>query len=205
MANKGEVYLRSDPLPGEASGGEHLAVVLSAPGYHAGGSAILAPLRRTRATAFRIEVRQHEFSPMPGHMSLDQDRVIDLGQVKSVPTRRLTHKAGLVRSSALQRVDQVLPQQFQFDGPWELRGCRWRLSADAPVERAVLIMNDDTLENERVAFFNAVAATDAGLGRELIIVHEAWLQEELEALTEPEQVALSTFLASSFGVAWTAS
>jgi hypothetical protein len=137
-------------------------------------------------------------------MPLDQDRVIDLGQVVSVPTNTLGRKAGVVSQAALQRVDDVIPRQFQFRGPWEIRGCRWRLSSDAPINQVALIMNDDALDNERVAYFNAVETTNAGLGTDLIIVSEQWLEEELAPLSDSEQSQLSGFLADAFGVHRTA-
>lgn len=200
LVAKGETFLRSVPLPGELGGGQHLSVVLSSSDYHRGGSAIIAPLRRLRPNGFRRAVYQHEFAPAIGYMPLDQDRVIDLGQVVSVPTQTLGRKAGVISRSALERVDDVLPKQFQFDGPWEIRGCVWRLSSEAPVARAVLIMNDDALDNDRVAYFNAVEATEAGPGRDLIVVPEEWLEEELEPLSDSQQDQLSDFLASAFAV-----
>lgn len=197
---KGAAYLADVPLPEHAGGGPHVSVVLSSPEYHATGMAIIAPLRKVGPSSYRCPIYQHDFTALPGGLPLDRDRVLDLGQVASISIQSLGRRIGTISPKALTRIDEMIPRQFQFTGPWAIRGAVWTLSDRAPVNRVVLVMNDIALESEAAIQLTALEFTAGGIGNELLMIHADWLDEEVDALSDAEQDDLSDRLASMFGL-----
>lgn len=198
---KGAAYLVEVPLPEHSGGGRHVSVVLSSPEYHATGFALIAPLRKVRPNSYRCPIYQHEFTACPGALPLDRDRVLDLGQVTSISINSLGPRIGAIAATAMTRVDEMIPQQFQFAGPWEIRGAVWTLTDRAPLDRVVLVMNDLALENDTAIQLTTLEVTDRGIGNELIMIHADWLDAELGALQDAQQNELTEKLASMFGLA----
>ena len=66
---------------------------------------------------------------------------------------------------------------------------------------AVLVLNDDALDNPMVRYFLAMPYEEGDWRMELVLVNAADLGEEVRALSDAEQVLLSADLRSMFPLA----
>ena len=145
------VYLHEIVLPGETSGGKHLCVCLSHTEYAKEyGLAVLASLRKVQASWWRPLVDRDDFTPNAACEALDQARAVDTSQMVSVPVTALTSVAGRVSVRVVADTMKVLPALFQFRGPWEVRGAVHQIRGWPEGTAAVLVLNDDALDNPTV-------------------------------------------------------
>ena len=195
----GTVYLHEIVLPGETSGGRHLCVCLSHAEYAAEtGLAVLASLRKVQASWWRPLVERYHFTPTAGHEALDQARAVDTSQMVSVPVSALTTVAGRVSARVVADTMKVLPALFQLSGPWEVRGAVHHVRGWPEDTTAVLVQNDNALDNPTVRHFLVVPYEEGDWRKELVLVNADDLGEELRVLSDAEQVLLSKDLRSIF-------
>ncbi len=198
----GTVYLHEIVLPGETSGGRHLCVCLSRAEYAAEcGLAVLASLRKVQASWWRPLVDRHDFTPNAGCESLDQARAVDTSQMVSVPVTALTSVAGRVSARVVADTMKVLPALFQLHGPWEVRGAVHQIRGWPDDTAAVLVLNDNALDNPSVRHFLALPYVEGDWSKELVLINAADLGEEVRALSDAEQLLLSADLQSIFPLA----
>ena len=202
MPAAGMVYLHEIVLPGESSGGKHLCVCLSHAEYaEENGLAVLASLRKVQASWWRPLVERVDFSPNAGCDALDQARAVDTSQMVSVPITALTGAVGRVSARVVADTMKVLPALFQFRGPWEVRGAVHQIRGWPEDTAAVLVLNDDALDNPSVRHFLTVPYEEGDWRKELVLVNAADLGEEMRVLSDAEQVLLSADLQSIFPLA----
>lgn len=195
----GMVYLHEIVLPGESSGGRHLCVCLSRTEYaQQHGLAVLASLRKVRSSWWRPLVDREDFTPNASCEPLDQARAVDTSQMVSVPVTELTSIAGRVSARVVEDTMSVLPALFQFRGPWEVRGAVHEVRGWPEGTAAVLVLNDDALDNPMVRHFLAMPYEEGDWRMELVLVNAADLGEEVRALSDSEQALLSADLRSMF-------
>jgi hypothetical protein len=196
------VYLHEIVLPGETSGGKHLCVCLSSAEYaKEHGLAVLASLRKVQASWWRPLVDRYDFTPNPGCEPLDQARAVDTSQMVSVPVTALTSAAGWVSPRVVADTMQMLPALFQFRGPWEVRGAVHQVRGWPADTAAVLVLNDDALDNPTVRHFLALPYEEGDWRMALVLIAAADLGEEVRVLSDAEQVLLSADLRSIFPLA----
>lgn len=195
----GDVLLHEIVLPGEASGGQHLCVCLSRAEYAADtGLAVLASLRRVRSSWWRPLVDRDDYSPKPGFQPLDAPRAVDTSQMVSVSVDSLTRIAGAVSDRVLTETLAVVPALFQLQGPWELRGAVHRIYGWPEGTDAVLVLNDNALDNPDLRHFLVVPYEEGWWRPELVLLRAADLGQELRVLSDDEQTRLSEDLAAMF-------
>jgi len=193
------VYLHEIVLPGESSGGKHLCVCLSHSEYaKESGLAVLASLRKVQSSWWRPRVDPDDFAPNAGYEALDQARAVDTSQMVSVPLTALTSVAGRISARVVEDTMEVLPALFQLRGPWEVRGAVHQVRGWPDGTAAVLVLNDDALDNPMVRHFLALPYEEGDWRRELVLVNAADLGEEVRVLSDAEQVLLSADLRSMF-------
>jgi hypothetical protein len=193
------VYLHEIVLPGEPSGGRHLCVCLSTAEYaEETGLAVIASLRKIRSTWWRPLVDCDDFTPVDTFEPLDQPRAVDTSQMVSVPVTSLTTLAGRVSERVVTDTMEVLPALFQLRGPWEVRGAVHRIHGWPEGTDAVLVLNDDALDNPSVRYFLAVPYEEGDWRKALVLVNAEDLGEEVRVLSDAEQVLLSKDLRSIF-------
>jgi hypothetical protein len=196
------VYLHEIVLPGESSGGRHLCVCLSRTEYaQEHGLAVLASLRKVQASWWRPLVDRDDFIPNPGYEALDHARAVDTSQMVSVPLIELTSVAGRVSARVVEDTLQMLPALFQLRGPWEVRGAVHEVRGWPEGVSAVLVLNDDALDNPMVRYFLALPYEEGDWRNELVLVNAADLGAEVRVLSDAEQVLLSADLRSMFPLA----
>ena len=196
------VYLHEIVLPGESSGGRHLCVCLSRTEYaQEHGLAVLASVRKMQASWWRPLVDRDDFMPNPGYETLDHARAVDTSQMVSVPLTALTSVAGRVSARVVEDTLQMLPALFQFRGPWEVRGAVHEVRGWPEGTSAVLVLNDDALDNPMVRHFLALPYEEGDWHMALVLVNAADLGEEVRVLSDAEQVLLSADLRSMFPLA----
>jgi hypothetical protein len=93
---------------------------------------------------------------------------------------------------------KVLPALFQFDGPWEVRGAAHQIHGWPEDTAAVLVLNDNALDNPMVRHFLALPYEQGDWRNELVLVSAADLGEEVRILSDAEQRLLSADLRSIF-------
>lgn len=193
------MFLHEIVLPGEPSGGQHLCVCLSRAEYaNETGMAVLASLRRVSPSWWRPLVDRADFAPKPGFQALDGPRAVDSSQMVSVRAASLTRPAGVVADRVVSETMAVVPALFQLQGPWEVRGAVHRIEGWPDETAAVLVLNDNALDNPDVRHF-LVVPYDAGWWRvELVLIDAADLGEEIRVLSDAEQMLLSRDLAGVF-------
>ncbi|MBM3907343.1 MAG: hypothetical protein FJ363_04585 [Gemmatimonadetes bacterium] len=195
----GMVYLHEIVLPGERSGGKHLCVCLSTAEYvEATGLAVIASLRKTRASWWRPLVDRDDFAPIGTFEPLDQPRAVDTSQMVSVPVTALGAPAGRVSERVISDTMEVLPALFQLRGPWEVRGAVHRVNGWPEGTDALLVLNDDALDNPDVRFFLALPYEEGDWRLALVLISADDLREEVRALSDAEQVVLSNDLRRIF-------
>lgn len=195
----GLVYLHEIVLPGETSGGKHLCVCLSHSAYAKEcGLAVLASLRKVQSSWWRPLVDREDFVPNAGCDALDQARAVDTSQMVSVPITALTSVAGHVSARVVADTMKVLPALFQFDGPWEVRGAVHQIHGWPEDTAAVLVLNDDALDNPMVRHFLVLPYEEGDWRKALVLVNAADLGEEVRVLSDAEQRLLSADLRSIF-------
>lgn len=193
------VYLHEIVLPGESSGGRHLCVCLSRAEYaEECGLAVVASLRKVQASWWRPLVDREDFAPFAGTVPLDTARAVDTSQMVSVPVTELTIAAGRVSGRVVADTMKVLPALFQFHGPWEVRGAVHEVVGWPEGTSAVLVLNDDALDNPMVRHFLALPYEEGDWRKELVLVNAEDLGQEVRALSDSEQVLLSADLRSMF-------
>jgi len=176
----GLVYLHEIVLPEERSGGKHLCVCLSHAEYATKyGFAVLASLRKVQSSWWRPLVDRDDFTPYAACEALDQARAVDTSQMVSVPVT-------------------ALPALFQLHGPWEVRGAVHQIRGWPRDTAAVLVLNDDALDNPTVRHFLALPYEQGDWRMELVLVSADDLGEEVRVLSDAEQVLLSVDLRSIF-------
>lgn len=193
------VYLHEIVLPGETSGGKHLCVCLSNAEYaEESGLAVLASLRKVQASWWRPLVDREDFTPNAAWEALDQARAVDTSQMVSVPITELTSVAGRVSARVVADTMKVLPALFQFRGPWEVRGAVHEVRGWPEGTSAVLVLNDNALDNPMVRHFLALPYEEGDWRKELVLVNAADLGEEVRVLSDAEQLLLNADLRSMF-------
>ena len=160
--------------------------------------AVLASLRRVRSSWWRPVVEREGFTPGPGFAALDQPRAVDTSQMISVPTTALTAVAGRVSARVIADTMQVIPALFQLRGPWEVRGAVHRISGWPDGVDAVLVLNDDALDNPDVRHFLVVPYEQGEWRLELVLIDADDLGDEVRVLSDFEQALLSADLGSIF-------
>jgi hypothetical protein len=195
------VYLHEIVLPGETSGGQHLCVCLSHAEYaEECGFAVLASLRKVQASWWRPLVDRDDFTPHAGYEALDLARAVDTSQMVSVPLAALTSAAGRVSAHVVADTMKVIPALFQLSGPWEVRGAVHQIRGWPEDTAAVLVLNDNALDNPNVRHFLVLPYIEGDWRKELVLVHADDLGEEVRVLSDAEQVLLSTDLRSMFPI-----
>ena len=195
----GMVYLHEIVLPGETSGGKHLCVCLSHAEYaRKYGLAVLASLRKVQPSWWRPVVDRVDFTPNVAFDALDQTRAVDTSQMMSVPLTALTNVVGHVSARVVADTMKVLPALFQFRGPWEVRGAVHQIRGWPEDTAAVLVLNDNALDNPMVRHFLALPYEQGDWRNELVLVSAADLGEEVRVLSDAEQILLSADLRSIF-------
>ncbi len=195
----GDVFLHEIVLPGESSGGKHLCVCLSRAEYaKETGLAVLAGLRRVRSSWWRPLVDRSDYSPRPGFLALDGPRAVDTSQMVSVSTTALPRLAGVVTDRVVTDTMAVVPALFQLKGPWEVRGAVHRIIGWPEGTAAVLVLNDDALDNPDVRHHLVVPYDEDAWRMELVLIDAADLGEEVRVLSNAEQALLSDDLARMF-------
>lgn len=193
------VYLHEIVLPGEPSGGRHLCVCLSRTEYaQENGMAVLASLRKVRSSWWRPLVDRDDFTPNASWEPLDQPRAVDTSQMVSVPVTELTSIAGRVSARVVEDTLSVLPALFQLRGPWEVRGAVHEVQGWPEGTAALLVLNDDALDNPMVRYFLALPYEEGDWRLELVLVNAADLGAEVRVLSDAEQALLSADLKSMF-------
>jgi hypothetical protein len=193
------VYLYEIVLPAETSGGKHLCVCLSRAEYaQEHGLAVLASLRKVQSSWWRPLVDRRDFTPYAASEALDQARAVDTSQMVSVPTTALSGVAGHVSARVVADTMKVLPALFQFRGPWEVRGAVHQIRGWPDSTAAVLVLNDDALDNPMVRHFLVLPYEEGDWRMELVLVHADDLGEEVRVLSDAEQALLSADLRSIF-------
>ena len=193
------VYLHELVLPGERSGGKHLCVCLSRAEYASEhGLAVLASLRRVRASWWRPLVDRVDFAPSAGFDALDQARAVDVSHLMSVPVSALTTLAGRVSARVINDAMQVIPALFQFRGPWEVRGAVHRIVGWPDGTDAVLVLNDAALDNPDVRHYLVVPYEEGEWRPELVLINADDLGDEVRVLSDYEQQLLSDELRGMF-------
>lgn len=193
------VYLHEIVLPGEPSGGRHLCVCLSHREYSEDtGLAVLASVRKVPSNWWRPRVDPDDFTPNAGYEALDQSRAVDTSQMVSVPLTALTSVAGRVSARVVEDTLEVLPALFQFRGPWEVRGAVHQIRGWPEGTAAVLVLNDDALDNPMVRHFLVVPYEEGDWRKALVLVNAADLGAEVRVLSDAEQGLLSADLRSIF-------
>jgi hypothetical protein len=193
------VYLHEIVLPGETSGGKHLCVCLSHAEYaRKYGLAVLASLRKVQPSWWRPVVDRVDFTPNVAFDALDQTRAVDTSQMMSVPLTALTNVVGHVSARVVADTMKVLPALFQFRGPWEVRGAVHQIRGWPEDTAAVLVLNDNALDNPMVRHFLALPYEQGDWRNELVLVSAADLGEEVRVLSDAEQILLSADLRSIF-------
>ncbi len=193
------VYLHEIVLPGETSGGKHLCVCLSQAEYASKyGLAVLASLRKVPSSWWRPRVARDDFTPHARYDALDQARAVDTSQMVSVPITALTSVVGRVSTRVVADTMQVLPALFQFRGPWEVRGAVHQIRGWPDDIAAVLVLNDNALDNPMVRHFLVLPYEQGDWRIELVLVSAADLGEEVRVLSDAEQALLSADLRSIF-------
>lgn len=199
LPTAGMVYLHEIKLPGEPSGGRHLCVCLSHREYsEETGLAVLASLRKVPSNWWRPRVDQDDFIQNAGYEPLDQPRAVDTSQMASVPVTALTAAAGRVSARVVEDTMEMLPALFQLRGPWEVRGAVHQIRGWPAQTTAVLVLNDDALDNPDVRHFLVVPYEEGDWRKELVLVSSADLGPEVRVLSDAEQVLLSRDLGSMF-------
>lgn len=160
--------------------------------------AVLASLRRVRSSWWRPVVEREDFTPSPGFAVLDQPRAVDTSQMISVPTTALTAVAGRVSARVIADTMQVIPALFQLRGPWEVRGAVHRISGWPDGVDALLVLNDDALDNPDVRHFLAMPYEQGDWRLELVLIDADDLGDEVRVLSDAEQAMLSAELRSIF-------
>lgn len=195
----GDVFLHEIVLPGESSGGQHLCVCLSSEAYAKDtGMAVLASLRRVRSSWWRPLVDISDYSPKLGFLPLDGPRAVDTSQMVSVSRATLTRLAGVVSHRVLSDAMTVVPALFQLQGPWEVRGAVHSIIGWPEATAAVLVLNDNALDNPDVRHYLVVPYEEGWWRRELVLISADDLGEELRVLSDAEQSLLSNEIASMF-------
>lgn len=195
----GDVFLHEIVLPGEPSGGKHLCVCLSRVEYaEETGMAVLASLRRVRSSWWRPLVDLPDYVPRPGFLPLDGPRAVDTSQMMSVSTAALSRVAGVVTGRVVSETMAVVPALFQLKGPWEVRGAVHRILGWPEGTAAVLVLNDDALDNPDLRHFLVVPYEIDEWRMELVLIGAADLGEEIRVLSDAEQTRLSDDLARIF-------
>ena len=195
----GLVYLHEIVLPEERSGGKHLCVCLSHAEYATKyGFAVLASLRKVQSSWWRPLVDRDDFTPYAACEALDQARAVDTSQMVSVPVTALTSVAGRVSERVVADTMKMLPALFQLHGPWEVRGAVHQIRGWPRDTAAVLVLNDDALDNPTVRHFLALPYEQGDWRMELVLVSADDLGEEVRVLSDAEQVLLSVDLRSIF-------
>jgi mRNA-degrading endonuclease toxin of MazEF toxin-antitoxin module len=193
------VYLHEIALPGEPSGGRHLCVCLSRREYsEETGLAVLASVRKVPSNWWRPLVDHDDFSPNAGYEPLDQARAVDTSQMESVPVTALAAAAGRVSARVVEDAMEMLPALFQLRGPWEVRGAVHQIRGWPEQTTAVLVLNDDALDNPDVRHFLVVPYEEGDWRKALVLVSAADLGPEVRVLSDAEQVLLSRDLGSIF-------
>lgn len=193
------VYLHEIVLPGEPSDGRHLCVCLSRTEYaQQHGLAVLASLRKVRSSWWRPLVDREDFTPNASWEPLDQPRAVDTSQMVSVPVTELTTIAGRVSARVVEDTLSMLPALFQLQGPWEVRGAVHEVRGWPEGTAAVLVLNDDALDNPKVRYFLALPYEEGDWRLELVLVNAADLGAEVRVLSDAEQALLSADLKSMF-------
>ena len=162
------------------------------------GLAVLASLRKVQASWWRPLVDRDDFTPNAACEALDQARAVDTSQMVSVPVTALTSVAGRVSVRVVADTMKVLPALFQFRGPWEVRGAVHQIRGWPEGTAAVLVLNDDALDNPTVRHFLALPYEQGDWRKALVLVNAADLGEEVRVLSDAEQVLLSADLRSIF-------
>ncbi|MDP1891546.1 MAG: hypothetical protein Q8K55_11700 [Gemmatimonadaceae bacterium] len=160
--------------------------------------AVLASLRKVQASWWRPLVDRDDFAPSAACDALDQARAVDTSQLVSVPVAALTSIAGRVSARVVADTMKVLPALFQLRGPWEVRGAVHQIRSWPADTAAVLVLNDDALDNPTVRHFLAVPYEQGDWRKELVLVNAADLGEEVRVLSDFEQDLLSADLRSIF-------
>ena len=160
--------------------------------------AVLASLRKVRSSWWRPIVEREDFTPSVGFEALDQPRAVDTSQMMSVPTTALTTVAGRVSARVIDDTMQVIPALFQFRGPWEVRGAVHRILGWPDGTEAVLVLNDDALDNPAVRHFLVLPYEQGDWRLELVLIDADDLGDEVRVLSDSEQVMLSADLRSIF-------
>lgn len=193
------MFLHEIVLPGESSGGKHLCVCLSQAAYaESSGFAVLASLRKVKSSWWRPLVDRADFTPYSGFQPLDEARAVDTSQMVSIGVTTLARPAGRVSERVVSETIAVVPALFQLKGPWEVRGAIHSIH-DWPEEtKAVLVLNDDALDNPSVRYFLAVPFENGRWRLELKLVNAADLGDEVRVLTDIEQALLSKELRAMF-------
>jgi hypothetical protein len=193
------VFLHEMALPGMVSGGKHLCVCLSRAEYASEHKlAVLASLRRVRSSWWRPLVDVDDFTPSAGFDALDQARAVDVSHMMSVPIAALTIVAGRVSARVIADAMQVIPALFQLRGPWEVRGAVHRIAGWPDGTEAVLVLNDEALDNPDVRHFLAVPYSEGEWRPELVLISADDLGEEVRVLSDYEQNLLSDALRGIF-------
>lgn len=193
------MFLHEIVLPGEVSGGQHLCVCLSSEAYAKDtGLAVLASLRRVRSSWWRPLVDLADYSPKPGFLPLDGPRAVDTSQMVSVRIATLTHLAGVVSHRVVADTMAVVPALFQLQGPWEVRGAVHGVIGWPEGTAAVLVLNDNALDNPDVRHYLVFPYEEGWWRRELVLISAADLGEEVRVLSDAEQALLSKDLAGIF-------
>lgn len=198
----GEAYWRDITLPGEQSGGLHVCAVLSAVSYNARtGTPVLAALRSNRPNAYRIPVARSEYRPFSGYSALDQDRVIGLDQCSGIPATEIGPQSGEVDDTVILRVKQAIPRQFQFAGPWRMRGDVHKLvAARGTVSQVVLVVNDAALGHPAQQQVLALPYDDDVLEGPLLLLGKFELGPQLLQVDQHGQSGISAILGDMFGL-----
>lgn len=116
----------------------------------------------------------------------------------SVSVDSLTRIAGAVSDRVLTETLAVVPALFQLQGPWELRGAVHRIYGWPEGTDAVLVLNDNALDNPDLRHFLVVPYEEGWWRPELVLLRAADLGQELRVLSDDEQTRLSEDLAAMF-------
>ena len=92
----------------------------------------------------------------------------------------------------------MVPALFQLKGPWEVRGAVHRVHGWPDDRAAVLVLNDDALDNPDLRHYLAVPYEEGWWRVELVLIAAADLGEEVRVLSDAEQLLLSNDLARVF-------
>ena len=146
-----------------------------------------------------MPVALHEFTPSPGQVPLDQDRVLELGQCCGVDVATLNEPAGCVAAAVLQRVRQSIERQFQLSGPWSRRGEIWTVDS-GPWDGVVFVINDRAISHAGQQQYISLPFEGGVRSSPLLMVDRDELGEKRGQLSEEQQTRLSTLLKWMFGL-----